>query len=67
MTRTYSVPGITCDHCQRAIEAELADVEGLTRVEVNVARKEVTVEGEAPDEAVRHAIGEAGYEVAGAT
>jgi copper chaperone CopZ len=65
MTRTYSVPGITCDHCQRAIEAELAEVEGLTRVEVDVVQKEVLVEGEASDEAIRSAIDEAGYEVAG--
>lgn len=65
MSRTYSVPGITCDHCRRAIESELATVEGLTRVEVDVPARQVVVEGEAGDEAIRGAITEAGYEVAG--
>ena len=65
MTRTYNVPGITCDHCRAAIEGELANVEGLTRVEVNVAAKEVAVDGDASDDAIRDAITEAGYEVAG--
>jgi copper chaperone CopZ len=66
MERTYSVPGISCDHCKHAIEGEVATVAGVDGVTVDVAAKTVTVVGEAPDEAVRAAIDEAGYEVAGA-
>lgn len=65
MERTYSVPGISCDHCKHAIEGEVATVAGVDGVTVDVAAKTVTVVGEAPDEAVRAAIDEAGYEVAG--
>ncbi|HEV2070959.1 MAG TPA: heavy-metal-associated domain-containing protein [Acidimicrobiales bacterium] len=62
---TYSVPGISCDHCKRAIEGEVGQVEGVDRVEVDVATKTVDVVGEASEAAVRAAIDEAGYEVAG--
>ena len=62
---TYSVPGISCDHCKRAIEGEVSQVEGVDRVEVDVATKTVDVAGQASEAAVRAAIDEAGYEVAG--
>ena len=64
-TRTYSVPGISCGHCKAAIEGEVAKVAGVERVEVDVETKTVRVEGAASDEAVRGAVDEAGYEVAG--
>jgi copper chaperone len=63
-TRTYAVPGISCDHCKHAIEGEVAKVAGVDRVEVDVPTKAVLVEGGAADDAVRAAIDEAGYEVA---
>ena len=63
-TRLYSVPGISCDHCKHAIEGEVAGVDGVDSVLVSVADKTVEVAGSAADDAVRAAIGEAGYEVA---
>jgi copper chaperone len=66
MSVSYSVPGISCDHCKHAIESEVAKVDGVTVVTVSVPDKTVTVEGDASDEAIRAAIDEAGYEVAGA-
>ncbi len=65
MTTTYSVPSISCDHCKHAIETEVAKVAGVSRVEVDVASKTVAVDGTADDTAVRAAIDEAGYDVAG--
>lgn len=64
MDRTYSVPDISCDHCKHAIETEVATVDGVERVDVDVADKTVRVTGGAEDAAVRAAIDEAGYEVA---
>ena len=64
-TRLYSVPGISCGHCKAAIEGEVAKVAGVEQVEVDVEAKTVRVEGAASDEAVRSAVDEAGYEVAG--
>ena len=64
MTLVYSVPGISCGHCKAAIEGEVAKVEGVASVTVDVDARTVTVEGAAADPAVRAAIDEAGYDVA---
>jgi len=61
-TRTWSVPDVTCGHCKSAIEGELSGVDGVTRAEVDVDARLLTVEGDAPDEAVTAAVDEAGYE-----
>ena len=63
--RTYSVPGISCSHCQHAIEAEVAKVAGVTHVHVDVDARTVQVEGDGTDAAVRAAIDEAGYDIEG--
>lgn len=65
-TRIYDVPGISCGHCKAAIEGEVAGVSGVDSVTVDIDTKKVTVLGEADDSAIRAAIDEAGYEVAGA-
>jgi copper ion binding protein len=61
----YSVPGVSCDHCKQAIEAEVARLEGVETVRVDIEAKTVEVAGEASPEDVRAAIEEAGYEIAG--
>ena len=59
---TYAVPGISCDHCKAAIEAEVAKVSGVDRVTVDVPTKTVTVSGEASRDDVVAAIDDAGYD-----
>jgi copper chaperone len=65
-TMTYRVPGMTCGHCQQAIETEVGALDGVTAVSVDLTTKqveiEVAVEGAAADDAIRAAIVEAGYE-----
>lgn len=64
-TLSYSVPGVSCAHCQRAIEGEVSQVHGVESVEVNLDSKTVTVSGDPLDSAaIVAAIDEAGYEVA---
>lgn len=65
MTRTYSVPGISCGHCKSAIEGEVGKLDDVSSVTVDIGAKTVTVEGDASDEAIAAAIDDAGYEVAG--
>ena len=61
----YTVPGMTCEHCERAVGDELARVPGVAAVDVDLGAKRVTVTGEALDDALlRAAIDEAGYEAA---
>jgi copper chaperone CopZ len=62
-TRTYSVPGISCDHCKRAIEGEVSGVVDVESVDVDVEAKLVTVIG-GDDAAIRTAIDDAGYDIA---
>lgn len=62
-TRTYAVPGVSCDHCKQAIEAEVGQVAGVATVDVDVDAKMVTVTG-GDDPAIRAAIDDAGYDVA---
>ena len=60
---SYSVPGISCSHCEQAISTELEEVAGITAVAVDLERKVVRISGEGIDDtAVRAAIAEAGYE-----
>ena len=59
-----SVPDMSCDHCVRAITAEVSQVTGVEDVDVQLATKTVKVSGSASENAVRAAISEAGYEAA---
>jgi copper chaperone len=62
---TYTVPGMSCEHCRMAITEEVDKVEGVKSVDIDLDQKLVTVRGEGvQDETVRAAIGEAGYEIA---
>jgi copper chaperone len=68
VTSTYSVVGMTCGHCASAVTAELTALPGVADVQVDVAAGAVTVTSAAPldEAAVRAAVDEAGYELAGA-
>lgn len=62
-TITYSVPGMTCEHCKHAVSSEVGAVAGVTDVDVDLETKLVVVSGETLDDlAIRSAIEEAGYE-----
>ncbi|MGI8430065.1 MAG: heavy-metal-associated domain-containing protein [Solirubrobacteraceae bacterium] len=62
---TYSVPGISCEHCRTAVTTEVNKLAGVCTVDVDLATKHVTVTGTSLDDAaVRDAIDEAGYDIA---
>lgn len=62
-TITYTVAGMTCDHCKHAVSTEVGAVSGVYGVDVDLDTKLVTVTGESlDDQALRAAIEEAGYE-----
>ena len=66
-TATYTVTGMTCAHCVSSVTEEVSQVAGVTDVGVDLASGAVTVTSDAPVDAgaVRAAVEEAGYEVAG--
>jgi copper chaperone len=64
-TATYQVTGMTCEHCARAVTAELKSVDGVTEVTVDLhpgGASAVTVSSAAPltAGAVAAALDEAG-------
>ena len=66
-TATYTVTGMTCGHCVSAVTEEVARIPGVTAVDVDLESGGLTVTSDAPvdEAAVRAAVEEAGYEVAG--
>ena len=65
MTSTYTVRGMTCEHCVRSVTEEVSGLAGVTGVEVDLAGGLVTVSSDQPvdEAAVRAVVAEAGYEV----
>ncbi len=65
MTSTYTVKGMTCEHCVSSVTEEVGAVAGVSGVDVDLASGRVTVSSEQPVDgaAVRAAVREAGYEV----
>jgi copper chaperone len=68
VTSTYTVTGMTCEHCVNAVTTELTELDGVRDVRVDLATGAVTVTSDAPlaEDAVRTAVDEAGYELADA-
>ena len=62
-TATYSVSGMSCDHCVQAITTEVGKLADVESVSVDLSTKLVTVVGEADPASVTAAIDEAGFDV----
>jgi copper ion binding protein len=63
-TTTYTVTGMTCSHCVASVTEEVSELPGVTDVQVELETGRLTVTGDAPADAVRGAVQEAGYQVA---
>jgi len=65
-TNEYTLNGMTCAHCVLSVREEVGEVEGVESVDVDLASGRLVVAGAGVDDAaVRAAVEEAGYEVAG--
>ncbi len=57
------VTGMTCEHCEKAVEKALSGVSGVeTVIAVNREQNEAIVEGSAANDALLAAVREEGYE-----
>jgi copper chaperone CopZ len=55
---------MTCAHCVISVREEVAEIPGVTTVDVDLVSGRLTVSGDdVRDEAIRAAVAEAGYEV----
>jgi copper chaperone CopZ len=66
-TASYTVVGMTCGHCVNAVTEEVSTVPGVGAVDVDLESGGLTVTSDAPvdEAAVRAAVEEAGYSLAG--
>lgn len=63
--KTYTVTGMTCEHCVNSVTKEVGGVSGVEAVAVDLASGRVTVTGSGyTDEQVAAAVDEAGYALA---
>ena len=60
---TYTVTGMTCEHCVASVTEEVSEIDGVTGAQVDLATGQLTVEGDASEQAVRAAVEEAGYQL----
>ena len=63
MTKTLTIEGMMCQHCVAHVQKALSAVAGVSAVQVDLASKTAAVTGDAPEEALKAAVAEAGYEV----
>ena len=47
-TKSFSIPNISCGHCVMTIKRELGEVDGISKVEGDPEKKEITVDWDAP-------------------
>jgi copper chaperone len=60
----YSVAGMNCDHCVMSVREEIAEIPGVSEIDVDLATGRLTVAGEGfTDAAIKAAVAAAGYEV----
>ena len=62
-TMTFTVPGMTCGHCEAAVTGEVSALDGVESVQVDLETKIVTVAGLGLDRGlIVAAIDEAGFD-----
>ncbi|GAA3550694.1 heavy-metal-associated domain-containing protein [Amycolatopsis ultiminotia] len=63
--QTYTVTGMTCEHCVRSVTEEVSGIDGVTGVDVDLPTGKVTVRTVKDIDVadVRGAVEEAGYQL----
>jgi copper chaperone len=59
----YRVSGMSCGHCAQTVTRAVEAVPAVERALVDLAAGEVSVDGDADEEAIRRAVEAAGYDV----
>ncbi len=67
VTAEYLVTGMTCQHCVGSVTEEVAAIEGVTHVEVDLDSGQLSVvsDSDIPFATIAAAVDEAGYGVVG--
>lgn len=62
MSRTITVEGMTCEHCEQAVEDALEEVDGVTSATADRDSESATVEGAAEPDDLVTVVEDAGYD-----
>ncbi|MDZ7890603.1 MAG: cation transporter [Rhodoferax sp.] len=64
MNQTFTVTGMTCGHCEKAVTRAIQDVDAQAQVKIDRSANLVEVESTQARETLAKAIAEEGYAVA---
>lgn len=64
MNQTFTVTGMTCGHCEKAVTRAIRQLDPTAEVAIDRNANEVQVKSEQPRDALGKAIAEEGYAVA---
>ena len=64
MNQTFTVTGMTCGHCEKAVTRAVKAVDPQAEVSIDRTANQVEVQSEQPRDVLAHAIAEEGYAVA---
>jgi copper chaperone len=64
MNQTFSVQGMSCGHCEKAVTQAIQSLDPAAVVKVDLAAGKVEVQSAQAREAIANAIAEEGYTVA---
>lgn len=64
MNQTFTVTGMTCGHCEKAVTRAIQQVDPQAQVQIDRLQNRVEVDSAQPRAALAHAIAEEGYAVA---
>jgi len=63
MQHNFTVTGMTCGHCEKAVTQAIKAVDPQAQVRIDRAQNKVELESSAPREALARAIADEGYTV----
>ena len=64
MNQTFTVTGMTCGHCEKAVTRAIQDADPQAQVKIDRAQNKVEIESTQAREVLAQAIAEEGYAVA---
>ena len=64
MKQTFTVTGMTCGHCEKAVTRAVKQLDPQAEVAIDRAANQVEVQSDQPRELLAQAIAEEGYSVA---
>lgn len=62
-TRTYRIEGLRCNHCKANAEKAIAAIEGVEKVEIDLASGIAVVEGKVAEDDIRKAVEALGFKL----